>query len=53
MGQPEEIADIALYLASDVAAWITGTVVNCNGGQMWMTEDGHPNFRDVDRPASR
>ena len=52
MGQPEEIADIALYLASDVAAWITGTVVNCNGGQMWMTEDGHPNFRDVDRPAS-
>lgn len=53
MGQPEEIADIALYLASDVAAWITGTVVNCNGGQMWMTQDGHPNFRDVDRPASR
>ena len=46
MGQPEEIADIALYLASEAAAWITGTIVNCNGGQMWMTEGGHPNFRD-------
>lgn len=51
MGRPEEIADIAIYLASDVAAWITGTIVNCNGGQVWMTEGGHPNFRDADRPA--
>ncbi len=49
MGQPEEIADIAVYLASDVAAWITGTIVNCNGGQVGMAEDGRPNFRD--RPA--
>lgn len=47
MGQPEEIADIALYLASDVSAWITGTVVDCNGGQIWMTHDGRPEFRDA------
>ncbi len=49
MGQPEEIADIAVYMASDVAAWITGSIVNCNGGQVGMAEDGRPNFRD--RPA--
>ena len=52
MGRPEEIADIAIYLASDVSSWITGTIINCNGGQTGMTEDGHPNFRDTNRPAS-
>ena len=53
MGQPEEIADIAIYLASDVSSWITGTIMNCNGGQSWMAENGHPNFRDTNHPASR
>ena len=47
MGTPEEVADMAVYLASDVAEWITGTVMNVNGGQVWMTEDGRPNFRDA------
>ena len=47
MGKPEEVADLAIYLASDVAEWITGTVVNFNGGQAWMTEGGRPNFRDA------
>ena len=47
MGQPEEIADIALYLASDVSGWITGNVMDCNGGQIWMTHDGRPEFRDL------
>lgn len=46
MGQPEEISDIALYLASDVADWMTGNIVDCNGGQIWMTHDGRPEFRD-------
>jgi 3-oxoacyl-[acyl-carrier protein] reductase len=49
MGKPEEVADIAIYLASDVAEWVTGTVVDFNGGQVWMTEGGRPNFRDVGR----
>jgi NAD(P)-dependent dehydrogenase (short-subunit alcohol dehydrogenase family) len=48
MGRPEEVADIAVYLASDVAEWVTGTVVDLNGGQVWMTEGGRPNFRDAD-----
>ena len=47
MGKPEEVADIAVYLASDAAEWITGTVMNLNGGQVWMTEGGRPNFRDA------
>jgi NAD(P)-dependent dehydrogenase (short-subunit alcohol dehydrogenase family) len=49
MGQPEEVADIALYLASDASSWITGTIFDCNGGQVWMTEDGRPSFRDGPR----
>ncbi len=47
MGRPEEVADIAVYLASDAAEWITGTVINLTGGQVWMAEDGRPNFRDA------
>lgn len=49
MGQPEEVADLALYLVSDAAAWITGAIMDCNGGQAWMTEVGRPEFRDRDR----
>jgi len=47
MAKPEEVADLAVYLASDVAAWVTGTVVDFTGGQVWMTEGGRPKFRDV------
>lgn len=49
MGTPEEVADMALYLASDAAGFINGTVMDCAGGQMWMTRDGRPAFRDADR----
>ncbi|VCU68657.1 3-oxoacyl-[acyl-carrier-protein] reductase FabG [Pigmentiphaga humi] len=49
MGSPEEVADMALYLASDAAAFISGTVMDCAGGQMWLTRDGRPAFRDLDR----
>ena len=31
-GQPEDIARLARFLASDDAAYITGQVINCNGG---------------------
>lgn len=53
MGTPEEVADMAVYLASDVSEWITGTILDCNGGQVWMTEDGRPNFRDADRKPGK
>ena len=32
-GQKNEIADLALFLASDAAAYITGAVIPCDGGQ--------------------
>ncbi|MGC4961797.1 SDR family NAD(P)-dependent oxidoreductase [Gordonia sp. DT101] len=31
-GRPEEIADMAVFLASDKAAWITGAAFDVNGG---------------------
>lgn len=34
VGQPEDVAKAALFLASDDAAWITGAVLNVDGGLM-------------------
>jgi 3-oxoacyl-[acyl-carrier protein] reductase len=31
-GKPEEVAALAAFLASDEAAYITGEVININGG---------------------
>jgi NAD(P)-dependent dehydrogenase (short-subunit alcohol dehydrogenase family) len=33
MGSPEEVAQMAVYLASDDASWITGKVFRIDGGQ--------------------
>jgi 3-oxoacyl-[acyl-carrier protein] reductase len=32
LGQPDEIAKVALFLASDDASYITGQTINVNGG---------------------
>ena len=32
LGQPEEIAKAALFLASDLSAYVTGQVISCCGG---------------------
>ncbi len=34
MGTPEEIADVALFLASPYARWVTGQTVSVDGGQL-------------------
>lgn len=34
MGAPEEVADVALFLASPLARWVTGQTIAVDGGQM-------------------
>jgi 3-oxoacyl-[acyl-carrier protein] reductase len=34
LGTPEEVADVALFLASDMARWITGQTLVVDGGQV-------------------
>jgi len=33
-GRPQDIAGCAVFLATDLAAWVTGTVVHCDGGAL-------------------
>jgi 3-oxoacyl-[acyl-carrier protein] reductase len=33
LGQPDDVADLALFLASDHASWITGQVISIDGGR--------------------
>ncbi|MGH8674788.1 MAG: SDR family NAD(P)-dependent oxidoreductase [Burkholderiales bacterium] len=34
LGRPEEIASVALFLASDLASWVTGQTIAVDGGQI-------------------
>ncbi len=34
MGQPEEVAELAVYLASDAAAYVTGSTYFIDGGRL-------------------
>ena len=34
MGQPDDVADAVAYLAGDSAGWVTGEVLDVNGG-LW------------------
>ena len=33
-GRPKDTAGCALFLASELAAWVTGTVIHCDGGAL-------------------
>jgi len=34
VGRPEDLVGILLFLLSDASAWMTGQVVNVDGGQV-------------------
>jgi 3-oxoacyl-[acyl-carrier protein] reductase len=36
LGSPEDVADAALYLASDQSAWITGIILDLSGGAVMV-----------------
>ena len=36
VGQPDDVARVILFLASDEAAWVTGQIVDASGG-FWLS----------------
>src|SRR5262245_8694710 len=40
MGQPEDIMGLAVFLASDASAWITGAIIPMDGGNLAMNAGG-------------
>jgi len=36
MGTPKDVASAVAYLASDEAAWVTGTTIHVNGGMLML-----------------
>ncbi len=49
MGVPEDVKGLAVFLASDASAWITGTLIPMDGGNLAMNAGGTPGPR---KPAS-
>ena len=42
LGQPDDIMGLAVLLASDASAWITGAIIPMDGGNMAMNAGGTP-----------
>ena len=40
LGQPEDIAQLALFLASPASAYVTATAIPCDGGLSGATRGG-------------
>jgi NAD(P)-dependent dehydrogenase (short-subunit alcohol dehydrogenase family) len=42
LGQPDDIKGLAVFLASDASAWITGALIPMDGGNLAMNAGGSP-----------
>ena len=53
IGEPEDIASAALFLASDEASWVTGVTLMVDGGLTIQSVEAlvRPSFRRNGRPA--
>ncbi len=40
LGRPEDVRGLAVFLASDASAWITGTLIPMDGGNLAMNAGG-------------
>lgn len=52
-GHPDDCAGAALYLASPLASWVTGTAINVDGGSLAAAGWIRDIKRDVDQHADR
>lgn len=48
-GMKDEVADLCLFLASDFASYITGTVIPCDGGQSLL---GHADYGAINQASA-
>lgn len=46
LGQPRDIMGLAVLLASDASAWITGAIIPLDGGNMAMNAGGTPGHEE-------
>ncbi len=53
LGKPDDIAGIAVLLASDASTWITGAIIPMDGGNMAMNAGGTPGHEQRDVQAFR
>ena len=42
LGKPDDVKGLAIFLASDASAWITGTLIPMDGGNLSMNAGGTP-----------
>ena len=45
LGQPDDIKGLAVFLAADASAWITGALIPMDGGNLAMNAGGSPGGR--------
>ena len=53
LGKPDDIAGIAVLLASDASTWITGAIIPMDGGNMAMNAGGTPGHEQRNVQAFR